>query len=280
MEAKRLKDLAQLPVSKRLDAIAEGLALLAEQARTLRADLVSLADHPRAYQVVTVTAEEEAAKALILLDVIRTGWRDPKLVSRQLSRFYDHLVRQIYAEMCHMRPATFAEIRNLVQIYRPSHYLDGPYDVDYVFRNQSLAQREEALYVDYVNDEDGPRWVTPATRNDLMFGPLTVPLDLVISLDRIGCTSRDGLDVIAAAWDGVVIKDSTHWQELRALNDDIARTLIARGLNSPDADSKDLARVVDRWLFPMTELDLELVRVSREELEAERARRLARLGDF
>jgi hypothetical protein len=282
MEPRRLKDLAQLPATERLDVIAEGLSLLAEQARTLRDDLVVLAEarRSRAYAVVNVTAEEEAAKALILLDLVRTGWREPQLVGRQLRRFYDHLVRLIYAEMCHMRPADFAEVRRLVEIYRPSHYLDGPSDVDFIFRNQTLAQREEALYVDYVRDEDGARWVSPATHDSLLFGHLAVPLDLVISLDRVGCTSREGLDVIATAWDGVVIEDSTHWQEARALNQQIARTLLDRGLNSPDADGNDVARVVDRWIFPITQLDLELVHVTTEELRADRARGLAAYDDY
>ena len=282
MEPRRIKELANVPVVKRLDALAEGLALLAEQARALREDLILLAEaeRSRAYGIVAVIADEEAAKALMLLDLVRTGWRDSGLVGRQLARFSDHLARLIYAEMSYMSPADFAEVRRVVEIYRPSHYLDGPSDVDFIYRNQSLAQREEALYVDYVRDEDGSRWVSPAARDSLVFGHLAVPLDLVISLDRIGCTSREGLDVIAETWSDVVITDTTHWQEIRALNKRIAETLIDRGLHSSDAEDEDAARVIDRWSFPLTQLDLGLVEIDTQDLEAQRARRLAELGDF
>jgi hypothetical protein len=55
--------------------IAEGLDLLAEQAVTLRADATALFDagHRRGHAVLAAHADEESAKALILLDLVRAG---------------------------------------------------------------------------------------------------------------------------------------------------------------------------------------------------------------
>jgi hypothetical protein len=98
----------QLPVPKRLDAIAEGLGLLVEHVATLREDALHLAesDKPRGLAVLSAQSEEEAAKALILLDLVRMGWRDNEAVTRQIGRFYDHLARCIYADTTQIRPAS------------------------------------------------------------------------------------------------------------------------------------------------------------------------------
>lgn len=128
----------QLAEPERLDAIAEGLGLLAEHVATLRQDVIHLAeaDRPRGRAVLAAQSEEEAAKALILLDLVRMDWRDHKAVSRQIGRFYNHLARCIYVDAVQMRPADFREVRERVDWLRQSHYLDGPNDVDWIFRNQ------------------------------------------------------------------------------------------------------------------------------------------------
>jgi hypothetical protein len=40
-----------------------------------------------------------------------------------------------------MRPADFREVRERINWLRRSHYLDGPNDVDWIFRNQLFSQR-------------------------------------------------------------------------------------------------------------------------------------------
>jgi len=47
MQARALKNLMQLPVAKRLDAVVEGLGLLVEHVTTLTDDLVYLTDGSR-----------------------------------------------------------------------------------------------------------------------------------------------------------------------------------------------------------------------------------------
>jgi hypothetical protein len=51
---------------------------------------------------------------------------------------------------CGMRPGTLAELQEYVDNHREEFYLDGPNDVDWIFRNEVLEGREGALYVDYV----------------------------------------------------------------------------------------------------------------------------------
>lgn len=274
MKPRALKRIVELDRSRRFEVIAEGLDLLAEHVAVLHQNIAHLAGSPdgqRGTAVLAAQADEEASKILILLDLVRMV-QDSKVVDLQLGRFYNHLARCIYAEMSQMRPATFAEVRRLVETMRQSHYLDGPNDVDWIFRNQLLAQREESLYVDYIHEEDGDRWVSPAGHNALVFGPSTALPDLVAALHRLGCTSRSGLALIAQAWAEMTVEDSTPWPEIAAINRFIVTTLIERGIASADANSDDVKIVVDRWTYPLGALDLRQRDVSTSELQDERDR--------
>jgi AbiV family abortive infection protein len=272
MEPRALKRLLQLTAPKRLDAIAEGIALLVEHVGALTSDQTLLADagRPRGGAVLEALAEEEAAKVLILLDLV--CMRSGEGASPQVSWFYSHLARCIYADVAHMQPATFGEIRSMVNALRKSHYLDGPADVDWIFRNQLIARREEILYVDYVRDEDGERWTTPARYETAFFSGSTWVQELVTSLHRVGCTSRPGLEVVAAAWRDQNIEDDTRWVEVRAINRRVVEEVIEQGLVLPEATQEDASRVVDRWPFPLSALDLRELEVPLEALNAQRER--------
>lgn len=47
----------------------------------------------------------------------------------------------IYVDATQIRPADFREVRERIDRPRRSHYLDGPNDVDWIFRNQLFSQR-------------------------------------------------------------------------------------------------------------------------------------------
>jgi hypothetical protein len=281
MQPRALKRLMQLAEPERLDAIAEGLGLLAEHVATLREDVIYLAegDRPRGRAVLAAQSEEEAAKALILLDLVRMDWRDRKAVSRQIGRFYSHLARCIYVDAVQMRPADFREVRERVDWLRRSHYLDGPNDVDWIFRNQLIAEREDSLYVDYVHEEEGDRWTSPARKEGVDFGVDTGVQDLVGALHRTGCTSRAGLEVVAAAWTEQPIDDDTHWQEVRAVNRSIVKKLAEGGHTLTDAMADDARRLIERWHFPLAGIDLKEIEVPLAQLEADRARYVHLLGE-
>jgi hypothetical protein len=279
VQPRALTRLMQYPIAERLAMIAEGLELIAEHVATLRDDLVYLDRDARrrAMSVVASQSEEESAKALILLDIVRAGPRDQEATRRQIARFYDHLARCIYVDMSHMRPATFGEIRALVDLQRRSHYLDGPTARDWTFRNQLLTTREESMYVDLVHDEEGDRWSSPARYDSIHFGAETSLQDLVLALHRTGCMTRRGLDVIAEAWEHVALDDETHWCEASAANSRIVQRVLDGGGAAETVTSQDVDRVIDRWGFPMAGLDLSETRVARSELEAERGRLFAQL---
>lgn len=273
VEGRGLKQLAQLTAARRLEVIADGLALIVENARSLRDDAAYLYDggRVRAAEIMVGLADEEAAKVLILLDLVRVGVSDREMVKQQTTRFYEHLARCIYAEMAHMAPASFSEIEKLVNLERRSHYLDGPNDVDWIFRNQLISEREQRLYVDCVVDEDGPRWSSPRRFESMGFGPLTEAPNLVVALEETRCTSLAGLKICAEEWDGVEIDHDTHWQVVAKIN----RTILDR-LRQHDpafeADGQDRRRVLDHWTFPLTGLDLRMDPVVRAELLDQRAR--------
>ena len=162
MKPRSLAQVLNLPTAKRIEVLADGLRMLAEHVGVLYADLLELVDHDRrrGAAVVDAIASEEAAKLLILLDVVRMGWDDQELVSRQFRRFYSHLARGMYTRLVHGRPADFKEVCDYAEHLRRSHYLDGPNDVDWIFRNEILAEREDSIYVDYVaarKNTSGPR---------------------------------------------------------------------------------------------------------------------------
>jgi hypothetical protein len=225
--------------------------------------------------VVDGLAQEEAAKVLILLDVVRIGWRNQALVQRQLRRFYDHLARGIYARVVEGRPADLAEVRRYVDSLRRSHYLDGPNDVDWTFRNEIMAEREDGLYVDYVMAEDERFWTTPARRDDYPALRPGMVIELVIALDRMGCLSVEGLEVVATAWRGQLIKDDTHWKIVGAINRQVVDALLRVGLAKPELTDRDVRLILEQWTFPLVHLDLEEEKVKSEDLQAQRDRWLA-----
>jgi len=118
----------------------------------------------RGYSLVQTLAEEEAGKYLILLDYVRYSNRDKGIADKHLRYFYDHFVRLLYAQLCQIRPATWGEILDWLERQRRSVFTDGPNDVDWVFRNELIQNREGALYVDYVDMDGESFWISPTDR--------------------------------------------------------------------------------------------------------------------
>jgi AbiV family abortive infection protein len=269
-----------LPSSARLPIVQGGLAALAEHVARLRSSTERLINQgdARAARVVDATASEEAAKALVLLDLVRLGWKEDARARILIKYFYRHLQRGIYAEMVDMSPASYGEVRQIVDRLRLSHYLDGPNDVDWVFRNEVESAREEAIYVDYIETDEGPRWVSPAWRDDVtLWGPSRATT-LVGSLDRAGLLTLDGLKLIASEWNGVVFVDDSHWQEVETRTWAVLQGAEVAGLFSPELTSRDTSLILESWGFPLHSLDLSLQRVTDEELRAEQREGMDRLA--
>jgi hypothetical protein len=281
MEPRSLNRIANPPKARRLEVIAEGLDLLTEHVETLRGDQMHLVeeDRRRAAAVVNAVATEEAAKVVILLDLVRTGWVNSDAVKRQIGRFYDHMARGLYARLTAGRPQDLKEIRGYADVLRRSRYLDGPNEVDWIFRNEIQADREDSLYVDYVAAEDQCFWTTPAIREEYSLrSPI---IDLAIALKRVGATSVKGLKIIADAWHGVVISDDTHWQIVEAINRKIVGQLYENGLTQQDLNVDDVRCVYEQWTFPLIGVELKVAKMSLATLQEERDQWLrAQWGDY
>lgn len=276
MKPRNFVALLNAPKAERLAVIAKGLELLAEHVGALRDDLVHMQEvgRSRSAAVIDGLASEEAAKMLILLDVVRMGWTDVEAVREQLKCLHNHLARGIYGKVVAGRPADLAEVRGYTESLRRSLYLDGPNDVDWIFRNSVDSEREENLYVDYVTYEGGSFWTTPATRTDLTSAAwpdmVSTVIDLALSLHRFGCTSEKGLKIIAKEWGGVAVEDDTHWSEIEAINKKILQQLDASGLCNNDLTQADVRLALEHWTFPLGGVDLTPIKVTVTELQDER----------
>ncbi len=273
MRARAIKDLTQLPDEEFFRAVSEGLSHTLANATRLESSARALKDagHSQGTEVLRSTAGEEAAKFLILIDAVRCPRQPTKVWSRQLGYFNQHLARGIYAEVCGLNLTDFRELERYVEADRETLYLDGPYDVDWIFRNRILANREEAMYVDYVENDEGHRWHFP--RDEVMgLMPYFTPpvLRIVQALSGTGLATPEGLAVVAEVWRCVKVS-SLNWEELRHLNRNTLEKLDEKGLLKRDKE-EEVSKFIENWPFPLYPLDLAPKEVSREELEQARAR--------
>jgi hypothetical protein len=258
--------LASLKEAELFESLAEGMGLLAEHASSVEASARALEPaQVRGAAPLRALAEEEAAKFLILLDAARCPRKPPGAVATHLKRFSNHLARGLYIEAYEGRPADLREVRKYVDLLRRSHYLDGPNDVDWIFRNSVLARREERLYVDLVEYEDGTTWFSPARLDDIHLLDWSTALRLVEAAERLGFATPLGLQRVADIWRGVDLDDSTHWATARDLNLQTVASLEDAGI-SDRATAADANLIVEHWLFPLYSLDMSPIEVSLEEL--------------
>lgn len=250
--------------------MAEGLSALAEHVSQLHSDaeLLYEAGRVRGGAVVDSFAVEQAAAFLILLDLARVGWKVPQeLMLGQIKRFYSHRQRGMYVEAYEGRPADLAEIEKFLHHFRRSHFLDGPNDVDWIFRNEIDAQRESALYVDFIASEDGDYWESPADRSDYRHVPNIV--GLVESMNKIGLCTTQSLNASADTWAEIDIADrALHWQTVLQAN----QKIISHLEKSSSATESDARRVTSLWIHPLNALDFSPLDVKRAALDAQRAR--------
>jgi hypothetical protein len=223
----------------------------------------------RAEHVLRIVAEEEAAKYLMLLDAARCTRAER---GGHLGRFYQHLARGIYARSAEWRSATYREHLRYVDLDRHSLYLDGPNDVDWIFRNDVLEERESALYVDYVESEDGLRWQTPATALDGLPSELEVPSAVILlaqNLNAAGYSSGGALRIVNRLWAGRTLSADMHHGTVRDHILGELREFDAAKL--PGRRDPGFAHALT-WQspFPLHQADLSEIRVTRGELEEQR----------
>jgi len=273
MRPRAASSLAAFSDRRLLERLAEGLALLAEHVHKLESSVQVLERDRQIGGAVPLRAlaEEEAAKFLILIDVVRCPRKPQQLRVRQLDRFHNHLAKGLYVEVYDGSPANYEEVRRYVDMLRKSHYLDGPNDVDWVFRNSVIATREERLYVDYVEDDDGTRWHSPSSWDEIGLRYRSAVISLVAAMERAGFASVAGLGFVAPLWRDLELTDSLHRQVIRDLNKRTLEAFQEAGITER-ASADDLHEIVESWSFPLHSMDLSILEVDMDTLrEAQRA---------
>jgi len=269
MRTRAVQDLAKLHEKEFFDEISEDLSLVADNAIRINHDAQVLFNNKqmRGARVLSVFAEEESAKFLILLDAVRCPRTPQSRLCNHLGKYYSHLAKGLYAECCNWKPSIFAELKD--GIIRESHdyYLDGPNDIDWIFKNNIIQSREDTLYVNYVENDGKHYWQSPE-QLDTMFAIYSVPASVVLvtSLRNIGCTKPESLKVIAARWFDVPISDDLTWRTVQDTNFAILEEM-DRSLILNDQPSSEYSCVANKWSFPMYDLDLKEIKVDKKQLE-------------
>lgn len=272
MKVRNIGYLCQLPKSDRLKRIAEGLNLLVENIQTISLSFRKLEDQQtiRGYRILRQLAEEESAKFLILIDYVRCPDTRQVEQSRQLRYFYDHFVRSLYAEYCTIRPATWKEVYDWVELMKPSLFLDGPLGVEWIFRNELLQQREQQMYVDFVKTDNENQWIGPQLLeyNGVVTWELgSDVVNLVLAMWKCGFATFNALKEISNQWASLNLELQTHWKEIESINKQTLQRLQELGVMHDKTDRKIVFMIADRWYFPLYQLDLRKKDVDRKALE-------------
>jgi len=200
-----LADLTQLNDAALFVELARGMRLSLLNALQLWRDARFLArtGRPQSCHIIKFLVEEDAAKFHILLDVARCPREPHERFSRHLTHFSEHLARGLYTEYYGWTTMCLAEARQHIDRERQTHYLDGPNDVDWIFRNEIEARREEAMYVDCIairdHFHDEHIWHCPDRRRLGMLMPVVNPnvLRVADALHHAGFTAPEALRIIA-----------------------------------------------------------------------------------
>jgi hypothetical protein len=280
MRARSIRSLTSLSEPNFLHEMAIGLELVSEHVAELelaRKTLLS-SSRWRGSEVVRVVADEEAAKFLILLDAVRCDRRAQSRKSEQLARFNNHLAKGVYAKICEMRPASYGELLKYVNQLRRRYYLDGPNDVDWIFHNEIEAGREERLYTDYVESDEGTRWHSPklydevvselgliASKFDDSIGTSTV-VELVAAMVHAGFVNATSLEIVSSIWRSFEPQLNTPWAEVAKRIHLTLIKLYEAGLMGDGISASDERMIMDSWTYPIHAADLTFVEINPLEL--------------
>ncbi|MEH2513680.1 hypothetical protein V1291_005034 [Nitrobacteraceae bacterium AZCC 1564] len=275
------KRLCQLPERERLLFIAEGLPVILDSAQSFWKAAQQLSNHHREAEVLRGFAEEEAAKILILMDVVRCP---PKLIASKLGKlvdwFYDHLARLIYAQAVTWKPMHLAQLREYVDRRRRGHELEG-YAGEYILPNWTVYQRESRLYTDIEAYQDGSLgWNSPcATYRSSSAAGLTSMFDrtphalrVAEAMQHLGLFTVQGLRATSEIWGSLEYREKENHLDGEKLAEQLLTRAKDEGLILDTAQQAHAATLYREWQIPMYNLDLSLIPVPFEELLAEQER--------
>ncbi|UED35956.1 hypothetical protein [Rhizobium ruizarguesonis] len=271
---RQARKLVNLPFAERLTFIAEGLPILLQSARGLYAASEAVSQMPRESMVLKGHAEEEAAKILILMDIMRCPKKQVSgRIGVLMGWYYDHLARLLYAEACQWRPVDLKELRGIIDRRRVTHYVEGNMG-EFIVPNDLIYRRETRLYADIEALDDGSlQWVGPSG-NVGFYNPKPDALVVAEALGVFGAFTVEGLELISSIWSEVDFQDETPAQENDRLIEATLTQLVERKMASESATTDNARDLYGRWQMPLYALDMKAREVARSALEAEQERLL------
>lgn len=262
--------LAQMAPKKRIEFLAEGFPLLLDSAHGMWKAANQLVHHPREQAVLRAHAEEEAAKILILIDLVRCP---PDLLASRigpiLTWFYSHLARILYAKATDWKPMNMVDLKRYIDSERQAHVVDGPAG-EYIFPNWSLYQRETQLYVDVAAFEDGePTWTQPHNMPPI-FDLVPTALSVAGALSALGALSARGIAIVADVWGRVEFREVEDHRLSAALIQTTLQALHAKKRITASATREHVQTLHSSWQMPMYNLDFKIIDVPLDSLLKER----------
>lgn len=268
---RRAYALCNMSQAQRLDFIAEGLPLILSRMQGFWGAAKSLEQNPREAAVLEGFAEEEAAKALILIDLVRCPRsKVAARLGRIIDNFYSHLARLIYAKAQSWRSVNIAQLQEYVDTERQAHYLEGGM-CEYIVPNWAIYSRESTLYADIEVHEDGvPQWNDPSRFSTLHTSFRPPVLNLVEALAALGVFSRAGLQALNEIWDKAEFRDQVGPDVNSGLIQLLAHRLEAESLIADSATDDHVRTFYHFWQLPMYNLEFGMIHVPLEDLVAQR----------
>lgn len=259
----------------RLTFIAEGLPILLSSSQGFQDAATRLGGSPREADVLVSFADEEAAKIMILLDIVRCP---PAQVNQHIGKlmrwFYDHLARLVYAKAITWKPRNVGQLQNYITHECEEHTLEG-FAGEFIMPGGLVHERESALYADIQSyDNEELAWHEPRAR-PILFGPEeSGALQLTMAMQRLGLLNLEGLRIMATAWNGTRFIGQQTPTTAEALIQNMLEQMDAERLIPDRAKEADVSTLYKGWQLPMYELDITPTIQTIEELRETQARML------
>ena len=204
-------------------------------------------------------ADEEAAKVLILMDAVRCPAAETEARTRTLKRWSDHLWKGIYVRSCDWSVSNFQELKSYIDAELRPFYLDGPMDVDWIFRNEIRDQRERQIYVDLVEDiteTGGDRqnswWAAPEDFSSAGFKYRTSRcVHVAASLHALGFSTERGLEHVAKIWQPIDPTSMDYSEMLTKIRETLLAVQSDERESSASSQGQSSPNALAEWPYPL-----------------------------
>lgn len=272
------RELLQLSRADFLITVASGLPLIWENASRLWAEASEMSQlgARRSVCILRGFAEEEAAKALILLDAVRCPASFGDKFSNLLKQIDQHVGKGVYARYYGTSPGDMTEVKRIVDSGRQGFYREGEYG-EFILPNQIKANRESMLYVSYVRNDDGTRgWHAPRAPFEFEGRIYPATIRVLDALRAIGIFEVEALKVFRDYWQEIPFADAgidpqfvaqdrlVNWTKLTDLNFGMLKRLHQEDLLSRAATVEHQNTIIRELLFPLYPFDLSITRNFRD----------------